>query len=162
MTRIRLLLAAFTLAPYCCSFGRAYGIVPMTKLESDQNIEAMDDSSVNLFLKDSKELKAELKDEARAVTAGDTFNFKILFEKIPYAEQLKYFLSGKPQPDKVKGATNTVKDATDAAKAATAEIPKEYTKLEAWKIILKGMVKPLVIIAAMALAGGYIAYLVKG
>uniref|UniRef100_M4BUV4 RxLR effector candidate protein n=1 Tax=Hyaloperonospora arabidopsidis (strain Emoy2) TaxID=559515 RepID=M4BUV4_HYAAE len=154
MTRIRLMLAAFSLAPYCCSFGRAYDIVPITKLESNQKIEATDDGSVNFFLKDSKEIKAELEDEARAFTTGDTSNFKILFEKIPYAEQLKYFVSGKPQPDKVKGTTDTAKDATDAAKAATAEIPKEYTKLEAWKIILKGMIKPLVIIAAMALAGG--------
>ena len=39
---------------------------------------------------------------------------------------------------------------------------QEYTKREAWKIIAKGQVKPIAIIAAISLVGGYIAYLVKG
>ncbi|CAI5708396.1 unnamed protein product [Hyaloperonospora brassicae] len=167
---MRLVLVVYALTLCCCSFGRAYGIVPVAEQESGPEIAGMSTGNAVHFLKGSeKEIKAEAEDEERALNPDHIVKLETASERVPFATNFKQFVNkhfqfgdGKSVANAAKAATGDAKTGTDQAKAVAAEAPKEFTKLEAWKIIMKGQVKPLTIIAAIALAGGYVVYLVKG
>ena len=85
------------------------------------------------------------KAEERASLVSSVTELEALLKKVVSPERFTTIMGKKPELEKVE----PVKE-------------QEYTKREAWKIIAKGQVKPIAIIAAISLVGGYIAYLVKG
>ncbi|KAI9921128.1 hypothetical protein PsorP6_000925 [Peronosclerospora sorghi] len=108
-------------------------------------------SDVKSYLQGRKRIVPESEDEARASLSDVTS----LLQKIPNTENLRTsFFQKKPA---VVTDTSSKKGKDQGDKGY-----EEVTKLEAWKIVIKGQLKPLAIIAAIALIGGYIAYLVNG
>ena len=84
------------------------------------------------------------KAEERASLVSSVTELEALLKKVVSPERFTTIMGKKPE-----AKVEPVKE-------------QEYTKREAWKIIAKGQVKPIAIIAAISLVGGYIAYLVKG
>lgn len=142
--RCFLLVVVFIIAACCCSLADADGIIMVKNLATDSNRVVTNDGNVKRrYLKGSK---TTAEDEERGFL-GIT-NLKTLLEKVPYLDKLKSLVRKNPELGK--------------AKVVAVKGPTEYSKRQAALAIVKGQLKPMAIIAALALAGGYIAYLVKG
>ncbi|CAI5715554.1 unnamed protein product [Peronospora destructor] len=139
-----LLLVVFILA--CCdshATTNSDGIVPVKKQETGFTTSG----NVNRYLRGSKTIgnKAEEVEERGSPIASIT-ELETLLKKVVSPERFNTIMGKNPELENVKVVT----------------VKKEYTKLDGWKAIAKGQVKPVAIIAAISLAGGYLAYLVKG
>ncbi|CAI5723116.1 hypothetical protein KXD40_000559 [Peronospora effusa] len=134
------LLVVFILT--CCySHATSDSIVPIKK----QEMGVTNRSNVKCFLRGSKTIVNKVEEvEERGSPVASITELETLLKKVVSPERFNTIMAKKK------------------VKLENAKVEKEYTKLEAWKIIAKGQVKPVVIIAAISLLGGYLAYLVKG
>ncbi|KAG2780163.1 hypothetical protein JG687_00001287 [Phytophthora cactorum] len=131
--RCLLLVVVFTLAACCCSLADADGIVIVKASATDSTGAIANSGNVKYYLRDSK--KAPTKEE-RGITS--------LTQNIPFVGKLMTMVKENPALAKAK-----------------VMVSKDI-RLKGALLIVKGQLKPLAIIAAVALTGGYIMYLVKG
>ncbi|ETI31843.1 hypothetical protein F441_21132 [Phytophthora nicotianae CJ01A1] len=132
--RCLLLVVIFTLVAFCCSIVDADGVI-IVKASAADPTGAFTVNSVNVkhYLKGNKKASTTLADEERGIT-----------QKIPFVNKLKAMVKANPAVTKAK-----------------VMMDKDI-RLKGAYLIVKGQMKPLAIIAAVALAGGFIMYLVKG
>ncbi|KAL3666188.1 hypothetical protein V7S43_008976 [Phytophthora oleae] len=113
-----------------------------TNLETDSGNAFANDVNVRRYLKGSKMTAIEAADEERGFPGVTTM--KQLIQKIPFVGTLKTMVKENP------------------ALAKANVFVSKHPRVKAATLIVKGQVKPLAIIGAVALTGGYIMYLVKG
>ncbi|EEY53192.1 uncharacterized protein PITG_06826 [Phytophthora infestans T30-4] len=130
--RCLLLVVVFTLAACCCRLASADRVIIVKSSATDST-----GGNVKFYLKNSKKASTEQAVEERGITSS-------LTQKIPFVNKLKAMV--KENPAVVKANVMMDKD----------------IRLKGAYLVVKGQLKPLAIIAAVALAGGYIMYLVKG
>ncbi|CAH0480476.1 unnamed protein product [Peronospora belbahrii] len=112
----------------------------------NQDINSMEDSNVKRYLKGS----------TTSVTAS---NFE---ERVPHVDATDFKIAEKlTTSEKLKSITATESEVNKVKIVVLKDPATEYTKLEALKIVAKAQVKPVAIIAAVAIVGGYVVYLVK-
>ncbi|KAG1692799.1 hypothetical protein DVH05_024414 [Phytophthora capsici] len=110
---------------------------------------AIDTETTELITSDSDNVKRYLKGNERIVIEEErgfpgVTTVKQLIQKIPGVGPLKTLVKENP------------------ALAKANMFVSKRPKLKAATLIIKGQVKPLLIIGAVALTGGYFLYLVKG
>ncbi|KAG3105016.1 hypothetical protein PI124_g13886 [Phytophthora idaei] len=132
-----LFVVVFALATCCYSLADAEGIITIKDSALDSTRVIANSGNVRRYLKGSKTTT----DEERAFP-GIT-SLKTLMQKTPHVDKLKSMVKENP------------------ALAQANVFVSKRPRLKAALLIVKGQLKPLAIIGALALTGGYIMYLVK-